>query len=76
LSDDDSVRVKVGETILEINPWERISEIAKRVGVKPMGDDHKATVTTIGGDGEHYDVFEVVIAVLDYIDAKTEDKRG
>jgi hypothetical protein len=51
------------------NPYARISEVAARVGVAPhkMGDP--ATVTMLGADGNAYDVWAVVVAVLDKLDA-------
>jgi hypothetical protein len=54
------------------NPWARISEIAARVGVKPHVQG--ATITATGSDGNAYDVFEVVAAVLDRIEASTRQQ--
>ena len=68
MSDDVSVRPHG-------NPWGRISKIAARVGVQPSTRE-ALSVTCMGEDGHFYDIFEVVIAVLDHIDKKTEDERG
>lgn len=54
------------------NPWSRISEIARRVGVNPHSPGDGPTVTARGADGRDYDVFKVVEAVLDRIDAATK----
>lgn len=49
------------------NPWDRISEIAARVGVPP--DDGKAaSLRAQGADGQWYDLMAVVIGVLDHLD--------
>jgi hypothetical protein len=60
------------------NPWARISEIAARVGVGPhAGGGGPATILVMGADGKNYDVFAVVAAVLDKIDAASnEEARG
>jgi hypothetical protein len=47
------------------NPWARISEVAARLGVKPVEHGKPATITCVGGDGNSYDIWEVVIAFLD-----------
>jgi hypothetical protein len=60
------------------NPYERISDVAARVGVKPYERvAGKAVLIAKGADGKEYDVFEVVIAALDKIDAamKRMDER-
>jgi len=57
---DDIVTVKVK------NPWERISVVAAKVGVKPIsGRLQKPALTAMGVDGERYDIFEVIEACLD-----------
>ena len=59
------------EATLPDNPFKKISDIAKRVGVDPVVEaQHPASVLAIGGDGKSYDVFDVVTGVLDYIDGK------
>ena len=51
------------------NPWERISEVAARLGVAPCEPGRTvATITAKGADGKSYDVWEVVIAFLDRMD--------
>lgn len=50
------------------NPWERISEIAARLGVKPT-DGGRASIIATGADGLNYDVWEVVAAFLDKMDS-------
>lgn len=51
------------------NPWARISEVAARVGVKPYRHGALATITAKGADGESYDVWEVIIGVLDKLES-------
>lgn len=51
------------------NPWARISEIATRVGVQPRNDGDPPSIVAKGADGNEYDVWSVVAAVLDKIDA-------
>jgi hypothetical protein len=46
------------------NPWARISEIAGRLGVRPV-QQGQTTILVTGADGEAYDVWEVVSAFLD-----------
>lgn len=46
------------------NPWKRISEVAARVGVGPY-EGKECTITALGADGKDYDLWEVIIAVLD-----------
>lgn len=53
------------------NPWGRISEIAKRLGVQPY-DGGRATITAEGADGKQYDIWEVVSAALDVVEAAIE----
>lgn len=50
------------------NPWARISSIAAKVGVLPLGTGHPATIVATGADGKPYDVWEVIGAVLDRIE--------
>jgi hypothetical protein len=57
------------------NPWSRISEIAARVGVKPVVPAVPSIVAT-GADGKLYDVLEVVSAVLDRIDKSVSDSKS
>lgn len=54
------------------NPFGKISDIASRVKVSPIEDNGFTGVVMIGNDGKRYDAFEVVNAVLDYIDGKTK----
>lgn len=49
------------------NPWARISEVAAKVGVKPVGNAHGKMIAH-RADGKPYDVWEVVIAVLDRLE--------
>lgn len=49
------------------NPWARISEIAAKVGVKPI-DVNQPTITAMGADGNFYDVWEVLARVLDKLE--------
>lgn len=59
------------------NPYERISDVAARVGVKPYERvAGKAVITAKGADGNDYDVFEVVIAALDKIDKAMDRMKG
>jgi len=53
----------------QVNRYARISEVAKRLGVEPFKGSGGVLMT--GADGQNYDVFEVVIALLDRIDAAT-----
>lgn len=48
------------------NPWERISEIAAKVGVAPTEAPY-GTIVATGKDGKLYDVWEVVSRTLDKI---------
>ena len=50
-------------TVPQINPFGRISEVAKMLGVEPI-TDIRQTVVMKGRDGMNYDVWEVVIAYL------------
>lgn len=50
------------------NPWDRISEIAAKVGVGPCKPGHRPSITATGADGLEYDVWEVIAAALDKID--------
>jgi len=59
---DDHQTITVGEMP---NPWARISEVAARLGVRPVEFGKAATITAKGADGKGYDIFEVVIAFLD-----------
>ncbi len=61
--------------LIQSNPWARISEIAARVGVQPHVKKGVATIMAEGADGQMYDVFEVVSAVLDKIDSATKQAR-
>ena len=54
------------------NPWARISDVAARVGVDPIGPGHPATICATGADGKNYDIWEVVIGILDAISTQTE----
>lgn len=54
------------------NPWARISDIARRLNVAPLQPGDVPSITARGGDGLDYDVFKVVEAVLDRIDAATK----
>ena len=51
------------------NPYARISEVAAKLGVPPHKSDGPATVLMPGGDGQMYDLFEVVIRFLDRLDS-------
>ena len=53
------------------NPWARISEIAAKLNVKPRADS-RATIVATGADGEQYDIWEVVVAFLDRLDAEAK----
>jgi hypothetical protein len=48
------------------NPWGRIDEVAKRLGVAPHTQG-PPTIIAIGNDGQPYDVWEMVIAFLDRV---------
>jgi hypothetical protein len=50
------------------NPYARISELATRLGVKPVEFGRRGTVTMTGADGNAYDVWDVAIALLDRLD--------
>jgi hypothetical protein len=52
------------------NPWARISEVAARLGVPPHVPKGEFTIVAKGADGNDYDVWEVVIAMLDKMDAR------
>lgn len=54
------------------NPWARISEIAARLGVPPHQKGDPATITAEGADGEHYDLWAVIAAMLDKLDAASK----
>ena len=54
------------------NPWARISEIAAKVGVGPCEHGHPATITAMGADGKAYDVWSVISAVVDLMNAKVK----
>lgn len=53
------------------NPWARISEVAAKVGVKPCeeGPPRQATMRARGADDKDYDIWEVIIAVLNKLDS-------
>ena len=51
------------------NPWARISDIAAKVGVGPRQFGDPATITCLGADGNSYDLWAVVEAVLNKMDA-------
>lgn len=56
-----------------LNPYGRISDIAKRLGVAPYTyEPDVVAVVMNGNDGHQYNVFDVVVAVLDRIDKATE----
>jgi len=46
------------------NAWARISEVAAKVGVEPYKGG-SPTICATGADGNRYDIWEVIIAVLD-----------
>lgn len=52
------------------NPYERISDIAKRLDVKPAPkwETGRDRLTMRGLDGQDYDVFDVVAALIDRMD--------
>lgn len=50
------------------NPWARISEVATKLDVKPVQVNHPGTITAMGADGNAYDVWEVIVALLDRLD--------
>ena len=52
-----------------VNPWARISEIAAHVGVSPHKAGDPPSIVAIGADGNGYDVWKVVAAVLDKIES-------
>jgi len=52
------------------NPYARISEIAAKVGVEPS-DRQGHGIFAEGADGKYYNIFEVVIAVLDKLEKAT-----
>ena len=67
LSSISSIRV-FGED--RPDPYERVREIAKRLGVEPITDDNHAVTVFIGlRDGTKYDVFDLVDAFLDKVGA-------
>lgn len=48
------------------DPWARLPEIAARLGVKPC---ESAGMMIVVRDGGRYDVFDLVNALLDRVDA-------
>ena len=56
------------------NPWGRIDEVAKRLGVEP--GDEGSTIVATGNDGKAYDVWEVVIAFLDRMEKVCEQTES
>ena len=52
------------------NAWSRISEIAARIGVKPLEGGYSPTIIATGADGKQYDIWAVVAGVLDHMDKK------
>ena len=65
---DHAIKIK---TINEPeNPWARISEIAARLGVEPITDGRPGvTIVACGADQQRYDMFEIIVAFLDRVDA-------
>ncbi len=61
----DSVGKGPGFARLEPNnPYARISDLAAKVGIKPL-EKGQGGIVAKGADGNRYDIFEVIIAVLD-----------
>lgn len=56
------------------NPWDPITDIAARLGVAPCEDGRLGTITAIGRDNRKYDLWEVVTALLDRMDAHAKDQ--
>ena len=50
------------------NPWDKVSIVAKKLGVEPCAPGTKTGITARGSDGKSYDLMEIVLAVLDKID--------
>jgi len=51
------------------SPWERIREIAAKVGVQPIDGHCAGTISVMLRDGTTYDVWEIIARVLDRINA-------
>jgi len=63
------IEMKISEVPPQ-NPWARISDVAVRLGVKPVEYGKAGTIVAKGADGNSYDLWEVVIAFLDRMDGK------
>jgi hypothetical protein len=56
-------------------PFGRISEIAARLDVKPHEPSDSPTLLATGDDGKHYDIWKVVAAFLDKVEAATPKRK-
>jgi hypothetical protein len=53
------------------DPFAKLPALAERLGVKPLGPEGNGTVVLSTKAGQHYDLFDLINAVLDRV-----DKRG
>lgn len=53
------------------NPWHKLIPIAERLGVKPY-TEKRATAVVVALNGDKYDIFEMIEALLDRLDRAEE----
>lgn len=71
MSEDRVLQMKT--VSIDCNPFERLPEIAARLGVKPVaGGEARSLIARV--DDEDYDIWEVVSALLDKMDSVTRDQ--
>lgn len=64
---NDDKKVLVGTLLPPPNPWERISVIAEKLGVKPI-EKHNPTGISVNTKAGRYDLWEVIETFLDRMD--------
>jgi hypothetical protein len=77
MQQDDGIEKPANFHLLEqapvYNPWDPLTELAARLGVKPCEKQKLGTITATGRHNETYDLWEVVTALLDRMDAHAKD---
>jgi hypothetical protein len=52
------------------NPFIRVSEVAAKLGVAPITENRGATIVAMGADGNNYDLWDIIVALLDKMEQK------
>jgi hypothetical protein len=55
------------------DPWHKLPSLAARLGVTPCSGPMQGRVTLRTREGNHYDLFELINALLDRLDRAAQD---